>query len=189
MLFADVKEWHETIADLLQLSCVFLVCIFESLLCMHAVDVVARIDSDFLYVLCCHVCCGRVEMDVCYQWHIASKFSQTFLDELQIVGLFLTLGCKTYDFSTHVSDSFALLCRRFYIISVGVCHRLYADGVVSSDHHIAHMHFSRLSTAIFKNISHDYYKLSSLLICLACRSLFCSQTSFRGLLTDSDKDC
>ena len=72
MFLADVEEWDESVADLLQLGCVFLVCVFKSFLCMHTVDVVAWIDSDFLHVLSGYVSCGRIEVYVCHQRHIAS---------------------------------------------------------------------------------------------------------------------
>ena len=64
MLAADVEEGDEALLNLLQLSLILLIGIFQMLEGASRVDVVSWVDAHLLYIACCHIGHIGVEVDV-----------------------------------------------------------------------------------------------------------------------------
>ena len=139
MLLADVEEWHETLANLLYLLCVFLVGVFEFLKCAPWIDIVTRVDAHLLDYACCHISHISIEMDVCHQRHVVAVGSEVLLDVGEVQCLLSALSSESHDVGTSIYNALDLCHRSFGVVGIGIGHRLNADGIVATNSDLSHI--------------------------------------------------
>ena len=64
--FTNTQERNEASTNLLDLSRILLIRVFQMVECLHLIHIVARIDTHLLHLLCSRIGCLRVEMNICY---------------------------------------------------------------------------------------------------------------------------
>ena len=139
MLLADVEEWHETLANLLYLLCVFLVGVFEFLECASRIDIVAWVDAHLLDNACCHISHIGIEMDVGHQRHVVAISTERLLDVGEVQCLLGALSCESHDVGTCIDNALDLCHRSFGVVGIGIGHRLNTDGIVATNSDLSHI--------------------------------------------------
>ena len=138
LLLTDVEKRYESGFNLLQLLCILLIGISQSLESTGRIYVVSWINTHLFSVKRSHVSHFRVEMNICNEWRIIAIAAQFGVDRAQILGFPHALCGQTYEFSTCFNDSFGLCHAAISIIRVGGCHRLHSYRIVSADPHSPH---------------------------------------------------
>ena len=129
VLLADVQERNEFCLDLLQLSCIFLVGIFQMLERTTRIDIVAWINAYFLTVERCYISGMGRKMDICHQGRLITVGFQLSRDILHILCLTNALSRETHEFTTCINDSLGLGHTTLSVIRIYRTHRLDADGI------------------------------------------------------------
>jgi hypothetical protein len=96
------------------------------------VGVVTRIDAYFFNDSGCHLCRGRVEMNIGADRRVETGASQFVFDVQQVLRLAHSLGSQSHQLTSCLDDADALAdaCRR--IKRVGICHALHPDWQVAT---------------------------------------------------------
>ena len=74
-----------------------------------------------------------IEMDVGNEREVDAFGTESVFDFTEIFGFFGALGGVAEEFGASLETAFGLRYRGFYVVSVGVGHGLYANGVVAPD--------------------------------------------------------
>ena len=129
---ADGKERNKAVAYLLDFGGILLVGVSQLVECLEAVDIVTGIDAHLFDCRGCHVGCTRVEMDVGNQRRRVARVAQPLADNAQVMRFAFALCRKTDIFRAGLNQADGLPDGSLRIHCRNVCHRLDADGVVSS---------------------------------------------------------
>ena len=156
MSLTDIKEWDETIANLLDLKCIFLVGIFEFHESTTRINIVAGIDSNLLDNLSCYIGNCSIEVDIGNKRHFVPIAMNACFNLPERKSLFLALCRQTNDVRTSIYDAFDLGHRCLDIVGVRVGHRLHPDWVLAANDHITHATFGGFPSIIVVHISYTY---------------------------------
>ena len=139
VLLTYIKEGHELCLNLLQLLGILIIGVLQVLKGTTWVDVVARVDTYLLAILCGHIGGMCREVHIGHKGRCVAIFLQPCRDVLHVLGLAGALCCKAYQFSSGINDAFGLGYAAFGVVGVDGSHRLDADGIVTTDGDVAHM--------------------------------------------------
>ena len=164
MLAADVKQRNEVRAYFLNLAGIFLVGVCQLLECASRIDVVARIDANFLDHTCCLVGHAGIKVDVGHKRDSVAVVANGFLNLGESVHFARALCRQSDNFATGVGNAFHLFCRSLDIVGRCVGHRLNAHGVVAAKGDVANV---------------DHAGTVALIVVHRWVSLFCIRISLR----------
>ena len=148
MFLTDLNEGDEFPFDFLQFVGIFLIGVFQMFEGTSRVDIVAWIDAHLLTIEGGDVggVCGEVHIG--HQWLCVAIGLQFGRDVFHIFCLTGSLCCKAYQFAACIYNAFCLCYAGVGIVGIGSCHRLDADGVITSNADITHLRFCRTSSLI-----------------------------------------
>ena len=146
MLLTDIKKWYKFRLYLLQFLGILLIRILQVFEYTTWIDVITRVDTYLLTILGSDISHMSREMNISNKRSHITVCFQSCRDILHVLRLSGTLGCKAYQFSTCVNDTFGLYHTTFSIVGIDGCHRLDADGVIASNSDIAYMSYSSWSS-------------------------------------------
>ena len=117
---------------------------FELLL----IDVIARVDSDFLHDACSDLRGIRCEVYIGYQRGVVAPATKFVADHLQVLRFLLGGGGDAYQFCTRLDASDGLLDRGDGIHRIGGRHGLHPDGMAIAQQQITDPDFQGFQALI-----------------------------------------
>ena len=144
VLATYIKEWNQTVLDTLKLCLILFISIFQMLELTGCINIVARIDTNFLAIEGSHLGYARIEVDVGNQRNVATSLAYTTTNFFQILSLTHTLCGQADKFATCFSKNLAYA--PFGIHRRSSAHRLHTNRIISSNSYVSYTNFVGFSS-------------------------------------------